>query len=363
MNISDFTTYPDNTGSYALNQVPRFSLEAQEKCVAQIKLGASTLLFTGSYLPNPSSDMIIADFKDVFRERVSTSFPTGDVSIQFLVSNARLKSDERLHVWARSHFLTNQPTEKQTTNECPEWLTYMAGSSITVKARVYPVGGSYNDYSLSSGGSGVKTLDVSCSRIKRAVGQQARLNGYYDIMLVNNGVVTATQRYIVRRLTGTEHYFIFVNALGGIDTLICRGANILKPEVTFNTGRLATKRVPLDDTEALRTWQQNMRLQWRERNWIHELLTERQQAYIHNPDTGESEEIIVTGMELNVGDREKMASASFNYMLADADDTPSDSSKESRGELRMSSLRHAEDIIIDESEVETQEEGEEVEQS
>lgn len=381
MNINDFISYPDNAGSYALNQVPNFSLETQNKCTVQIRLGNFSQLFTGSYRPNPQSDMIVADFKDIVREKVSTLYPRGSVfvqsnhtqwfsavwtqgndtvTIQFLVSNARLKSVDRLYIWAQSHFLTNQPTEKLTTKESPEWLTYMAGSTITVKARVYPIGGMHNDYILSNGGSGVRTVDVSCSRIKQAVGAQAQLQGYYDIVLVNNGREKATQRYIVRRLTGTEHYFMFVNALGGIDTLICRGDNILQPEENFNTGRLGAKRVSLDDTESTRTWQQNLRFQWRERNWIHELLSEKQQAYIHHTSSGDSEEIIVTGMEMKVGDRGKMAVASFNYMMADADDIPSYTTKETSAGLKKSSLRHAEDIIIEESEVlDPQESGEE----
>lgn len=371
MNINDFQTYPDTSGSYALNQVPKFSLETQDKCKVQIKIG-TYVLFTGSYRPDPSSDMIVADFKDIYKEKVETLFPSGNVfnqtnhtrwfsavwtqdndtvTIQFVVSNAKLKSDERLYVWAGSHFLTNQPKEKHITKVSPEWLTYMAGSKIMVKARVYSASGSYNDYTLSNGGSGAKTVDVSCPRIKQAVGATAQLKGYYDILLVNNGTVMATQRYIVRRITGSEHYFVFVNALGGIDTLICRGDNILQPEDTFNTGRLAARRVALDDTDSIRTWQQNLRFNWRERNWIHELLTEKQQAYIHHPDSGGFDEIIVTGMDLNVGDREKMATASFNYMLADADDIPSYTTKETSDGLKMSSLRHAEDIIIEESEV------------
>lgn len=377
MNINDFISYPDNAGSYALNQVPKFSLETQNKCTVQIMLSNYSQLFTGSYIPDPQSDMIVADFKDIVRTKVSTLFPRDNVfvqsshtqwfsavwtqgndivTIQFLVSNARIKSADRLYKWSINHFLTNQPIEKYTTKESPEWLTYMAGSLITVMARVYSVNGTYYNFVLHSGGSGVITVDVSCSRIKKIVGATAHLQGYYDILLVNNGKENAIQRYIVRRLTGLEHYFIFVNALGGIDTLICYGDNILQPEANYNIGRLGAKRVQLDDKESARTWQQNLRFQWRERNWIHELLSEKQQAYIHYPSSGESEEIIVTGMEMNVGDREKMAVASFNYIMADAEDIPSDTSKEDLGNLKMSSLRHAEDIIIDESELENPEE-------
>ena len=71
MNINDFQTYPDTSGSYALNQVPKFSLETQHKCKVQIKIG-TYVLFTGSYRPDPSSDMIFADFKDIYKEKVET---------------------------------------------------------------------------------------------------------------------------------------------------------------------------------------------------------------------------------------------------------------------------------------------------
>lgn len=370
MNINDFQTKPDNYGCYALNQVPRFNLEAQEACTVTIKDG-NYPVFTGSYLPSPDSDFIIVDFKDIYKERLNSSFPTSDVynqsghtklfqalwsqgndsvNIQFQVSNARLKSADRLSLWAQTHFLTNQPKEKHITMDSPEWLTYYdVNGSLSLYAKVYPVGSLGVEYRITRNNQGVITANVSCQKIKSLITTQQQLQGYYDIILkTSGGTVKATQRYIVNRATGREHYFLFVNALGGIDTLICRGDNTLQPETTFNTGRLGEKRIQLDDTEDFRKWQQSMRLPWKQRNWIHELLTRKAKAAKYDTETQTLDEILVTGIDFNIGDRETLYSASFTYMMADNDETASDIKRETDDMLRLSSLRNAETIITEE---------------
>ncbi len=370
MNINDFEIVPDNNGCYAINQVPNFCLEAQEACTVTLKDGYSPV-FTGSYLPSPNSDLIIVGFEDIYKERLSSALPTSDVYVQsghtkwfqavwsqgndtvnvwFQVSNARLKSADRLSLWAQTHFLTNQPKEKHITMDSPEWLTYYdVNGTLSLYAKVYPVGSLGVEYRITRNNQGVITANVSCQKIKSLITTQQQLQGYYDIILkTSGGTVKATQRYIVNRATGREHYFLFVNALGGIDTLICRGDNILQPEATFNTGLFREKRIQLEDTEDFRKWQQSMRIHWRQRNWIHELLTRKAKAAIFDAETGTQEEIVVSDMDFNVGDRENLSTVSFTYMMADNDETASDIKRETDDMLRVSSLRNAEIIITEE---------------
>lgn len=367
-NIIDFDSCPDSQGCYALNQLPAFNFEALKPWTAVFGLYPARN-FTGSYQPNPDNDMISVNFRDLCEEKLATRIPSTDVysqsdhtkwfyvkwddgkdsvTVQFLVSNALLKSEDRLNVWAWNHFLTNQQEVKHITKDSPEWLTYYdPNKSLRVVARVYPKNGNPIDVAITNGHSGVTSVNVSCRKIQSLLSSSMQLNGYYDIMLLNGNTVRATQHYVIHKATGTEKYFLFVNALGGIDTLICRGDNILQPEITFNTGRLGNRRMALDDTEDIRVWQQNMRFEWRQRNWVLELLKRKQAAAIYNPKTKTTEEIVVTGIDFTAGDRERLATASFTYMMADADDFPSTLQNESKASIDQRSIETADSIAIE----------------
>ena len=377
---------PVQNAVYAKNAVPKIILDSTD--IVNVTLlfknpddeewELSNTVFNGSYAPD-FFGYINIDFNGLFDTYVKTNMPIAgweypqsdylyefrawivgvasntQYTITWKVANAKLKPSLDFEDWSQSHFLTNQPKEKNTTKESLELLSYYDDSgTLAVKARVYPTSGGHTDLTLTSANTGVTTVNVSCAAINHIVGAASELNGWYDIMLMSRDTVLATQRYIVRKLTGSERYYLFVNALGGIDTLICRGDNTLQPEATFNTGIVGNRRVALDDTDDMRFWQQNIRFKWRLRNWIHELLTGKKEVAIYDPTTGSTSEIVITDMELNVGNRETLASASFKYMLADTDDTAADDN----GTLKLSSLLNAETIIIEEEEVSEEKGGE-----
>ena len=194
---------------------------------------------------------------------------------------------------------------------------------MTLKVRFYPKTGGNADYTVQSGSSsGIFTANVSYSRlIVLSAYLPGQLYPYYDLVMFDSkGSEVMTQRYVYQERTGNEKYFLFVNALGGIDTMICQGANTMQPEAKFNIGRFGGQYVPVDDADNVRRWQQNLgQLPWKQRNWVHELLTAKQAAKQYDQESGNYYDIVITGMALGMGDSGQLASGGFTYMRSDAE--------------------------------------------
>lgn len=372
---------PTQNAVYAKNAVPKIVLSATE--IVSIKLyfkredddewEPDDMVFSGSYMPDFNGE-ISFDMKGLFDPFIRTVMPSGNTTgqesyryvfravisatratqssqtITWLVANAKMKSGESFSQYTQRNFLTHQPAEKRTTKDSPEYLTFSGDYSL--KARFYTTSGGSVDCAISTTSDPVKTVNVSYQRLKSMVNVVGKLKGYYDIMLMSKNTVLATQRYVLYRTTGRERYFVFVNSLGGIDTMICQGDSTLEPEATFDTGVMTDSRIALDDTDDTKIWRQHLRFPWRHRNWIHELLTEKQQTAIYDPESGEMEKIVLTGIDFTIGNREPLATASFTYMLADTDDLLPETMSEADRTLRVSSVRGSESVTIEDEQEE-----------
>lgn len=351
MSVSISTTQrPAYHGYYAKNTVPAFEITADEVVTAVLTMQSHS--FTASYAPDFNGKIRI-DFGQLCGDYIETLMPNGSTNTvsqtsalitcvasfkdsqgnniayplgypwEWYVFNAVLKSATPFQTWVQTHFLTNQPLEKPTTKDSPEWLTWidLDGSHI-LKVVFYPKeGGQAATTVRTDTVAGCFTEHVSFRRlIALANVQPSQLLGYYDLILYDaKNEVLCRQRYIYEERTGTEHYFCFVNALGGIDTLICDGENALQPEVTHNTGRFGGQYVALDDTDDRRQWrQQTGQKPHKWRNWLHELLSQKQAAALYDPEAGEYKAIVVTESELDISDKGQLGEASFSYILDDS---------------------------------------------
>ena len=348
MNINDFSQKPVAGHTYAKNEVPAFVITTQNTLLATLTTGNETV-FRGSYAPDFAGKISI-DFKGLYDEYLKTQIPSslGDeithtsylrqftatfhvligedtsgepATLSWYVANARLKSATSFfHEWSLRNFLTNQPIEKVTNYESPEWLTWLDQLGIsTLTARFYPkVGGSRDVTVFTSANSGCYSVNVRYSRIIRMSSMLPnQMKGYYDLILYDaKNTEVCRQRYIYEERTGREKYYCFVNALGGIDTLICDGENVLQPETTHNIGRFADRFRALDDTDDMRKWTQNTGMMpTRYRNWVYELLTEKREAEKYDPAAMDYYEIVVDQSEIGMSDNGQLASASFGYIL------------------------------------------------
>ena len=351
MTTNDFIQKPTNNETYALNKVPAFIVSVNVSVRATLWLDgdAEHPIYVSIYSPDFNNQVTI-DLEELYKECVSTVFPTANdvtqsdfrklfhvniietsgefangytgVDFQYYVANTILKSSSAFSNWSRTHFLTNQPIEKTTTHEAPEWLTfYNSGDRINLKVRFYTKSGGSPTYLLkSTTQAGCYTENVGYSHvISKYVGLPGNLLGYYDLILMDDSQhELAVQRYIYREYTGLEKYFCFVNQLGGIDTLICQGANTLKPEITHNIGRFGSQYLPLDDTDDVRVWGQNTGMMpYRQRDWVFELLSAKKDAYKYEPSDNSFNAIAIKSSDISMSDDEQLASCSFTYIYRD----------------------------------------------
>lgn len=375
MNINEFSQKPVSGQTYAKNEVPAFVISTQNTLLAILTIGNETV-FQGSYAPDFDGNIKI-DFAGLYDDYLETLIPTGgnnlithtaysrqftatfyvlvgeDVSgepatLSWNVANATLKSSTSFQQWSQQNFLTNQPIEKTTNYEAPEWLTWLALSGSTVlDARFYPKSGGAVDVTVTTqANNGCYSANVRYSRLIQMANLTAnQLKGYYDLILYCGNNEVCRQRYIYEERSGMEKYYCFVNALGGIDTLICPGDNVLQPETTHNVGRFNNKYTALDDTDNIRQWSQNTGMMPNKyRNWIFELLTAKQGAEKYDPAAQDYYEIVVKSSEIAMGDHGQLASATFGYILNDPVNVMRDTERAVDRSLHQSVADEAEEM-------------------
>jgi len=375
MNISEFSQKPTSGATYAKNEVPAFVITTNRTLLAVLSIGAE-VIFKGVYAPDFNGQISI-DFRGLYDNYLNTLIPTtgsdeithteyrrqftatfevivgedtpGDNnSISWYVANAKLKSDLSFSVWSETNFLTNQPIEKTTNYEAPEWLTWWdKGTDIDLVARFYKKNGTSLDVTVRAAtNAGVFSVNVRYSRLIRLANVlPSSLLGYYDLILINaKDEEVVRQRYIYEERSGREKYFLFVNALGGIDTLICKGENVLEPEITHNVGRFGRQYRALDDTDDMRKWTQHIgQVPNRQRNWIYELLTAKQGAEKYDPETMKYLEIVVDSSELSMSDFGQLAGSPFSYILNETENVVADTERPDRS-LHQSVAESAEEL-------------------
>lgn len=363
MNISEFSQAPLPNRTYAKNEVPSFVITTNNTLQATLRIG-NEVIFRGIYAPDFNGQISI-DFRGLYDEYLTTLIPTigsdeithteyrrlftasfevvvgedtpGDNNTRsWYVANAKLKSATPFHEWGCANFLTNQPMEKTTNYEAPEWLTWWDPTktgSYELVARFYLKTGTSIDVTVkTSSMEGVYSCNVRYSRLIRMANLlPIQMQGYYDLILMNGDEEVTRQRYIYEERSGHEKYFLFVNALGGIDTLICKGENVLAPDITHNIGRFGRQYRALDDTDDMRRWTQHIgQVPNRQRNWIYELLTAKQGAEKYDPETMEYFEIVVDSSDIAMSDFGQLAGSPFSYILNETENVVADTERPDR---------------------------------
>ena len=334
------TQYPD-TMSFK-NTVKEFIVPTQVGVTLSLFLGndtSGTLLFEGNYQPDFSNNVRI-DVSDIVAEQLKTVLPSNNNYLQadwakvfcyritdgndradgtFTVINAACKTEDGIADWLASNFLTNQPMEQHACKDAPLWLSfYDANGGLSLKARFYKKAGGNIDVNIATtNGAGCYTCNVSYDRLIRQIAAlPSSLYGYYDVLLMDGDDIKAKQRYIYSERTGNEQYYCFVNALGGIDTLICQGENVLQPDITYNIGRFGKSFRQLDDTDTIRAWSQNTgMLPWKWRNWLFEIFAQKDSCWKYADKV--YTEIIISEGNLSVSNNGQLTSNTFGYILTE----------------------------------------------
>ena len=120
----------------------------------------------------------------------------------------------------RGNFLTWQPQTRVTLYHTPHCLRYAALAACVCKVKGYFTDGTSAIISLLTMSAGnIYTMDVSFGTIRGKFDTQPT---YYDVWVENTTgqAMTWLQRYMLADFeAGTNDYFIFVNSLGGFDTI------------------------------------------------------------------------------------------------------------------------------------------------
>lgn len=333
------TQTPTNGESYPKNLVPEVILSQVTDEVTIHLLQSDSVIFEGSYTPDVLGHVSV-DLCELFTEWLNTSLPNTNTFLQtewkkqftlkiededaqntinFYVCNADFKSRTAWTTWLASNFLTNQPMEQHACKDAPLWLSfYDADGGLSLKARFYKKAGGNIDVSIATtNGAGCYTCNVAYQHlIQRVAALPSSLFGYYDVLLMDGTTINAKQRYIYSERTGNEQYYCFVNALGGIDTLICQGENVLQPDITYNIGRFGKSFRQLDDTDTIRAWTQNTgMLPWKWRNWLFEIFSQKDGCWKYADKV--YTEIIISEGNLSVSNNGQLTSNTFGYILTE----------------------------------------------
>lgn len=387
MNTNDFIQYPESGKTYARNEVPPFVVSMQGSVLAELYVGG-TKVFSGSYTSD-FDGMVTVDFSDIYGNYLETRMPAvGDVEINqtgyrrlftaifrvligeetseeppvfaWYVANADLRPEGGFDTWCRTAFLTGQPAEKPIYHDTPEWLSWLdldGGSCLKVRFYRKKNGQPFNDVVVSPSFSAptCRSVSVGYKRLSRLaiMANPSNLMPYYDLVLFDaKGNELTRQRYLYVNKTGLEKYYCFVNGLGGIDTLVCRGENTLQPKVSHNIGRFNRTGnsggtfVAMDDTDDQLKWSQEtgaVPCLWRD--WISDLFAAKRGAAVYDATTTAYHEIVVASSEVEMGDKGQVASASFSYIMSEAGSVITSAGQKSPDDMRQSAVDIADDLI------------------
>lgn len=216
MDINDFSQKPLANRTYAKNEVPPFVISTNSTLLAILSIG-NEIIYKGIYAPDFNGKIYI-DFRGLYDDYLKTIIPTtgnGEIthteyirqftatfevavgedtpgdnnSVSWYVANAKLRSDMDFSDWSLKNFLTNQPIEKATNYESPEWLTWIDQWGMsTLTARFYPKVGGSKDVTVFTAsniyGLVCYSVNVRYSRIIRMANLLPnQLKGFYDLIL------------------------------------------------------------------------------------------------------------------------------------------------------------------------------------
>lgn len=200
-----------------------------------------TTIFEASYEPGTDGRVTI-DVKDIVEARLSylishnnfyeqpsiaktfTAIIDGAQSTFRAIRSGVENLSDTTSNWLRGNFLTWQPANKQVTYYSPEWLTYYAQQTCTIKLKATFPDNTEQIITLGSCEAGKAfTSNVQYAVISGLLGQ--KYPQQYDVYAEASGTrLSYIQRYFYSEIKShQEQWFLFENSLGGLDTLRASG--------------------------------------------------------------------------------------------------------------------------------------------
>ena len=370
-------TVPNYEHSVHLDNIPDFIItNVQSEVGLQVDVYDDTtytnIIFTGTYIPDLANEVRI-NLADIFRNHLKTMLPNADIFLQhniykgfgFVITGlssevtsaqyyevmlSKAEVSDTPQFFMLTHFLTLQPKEKTVTKGMPEHLTLNGVgplSLLQLYARFYPVAGSHEDVLLGPPTyTGINTYRFFWEDLWQL--RPGNCYTYIDIVANDTKDDIMSQRYIYAHQSGREHFFLWVNALGGIDTICCDGANTLQPQVMHNVGRRQSLAIQLDDSDDYRQWQQQSGwFPWKQREWLWDFVSSKLGHWLYDPETETYTEIVITSAEMEASDDKQLVQFTFSYRKASRGNAVGTSSRENA--FSQSAADKAEEIDYDDT--------------
>ena len=367
-------TVPAYEGNVHLENMPDFVITAVDENLLVEVFGDNTtnnLVFTATYIPDLNNEVRF-NLANIFRGLLKTEMLNTSIYLQshvykgfffritgvdsevvtpagYMVLLSKAEVSDTPYVYMQSHFLTLQPVEKPVTRDMPEHLTLYFDSVAypTLCARFYPKAGGCQDVQLAAPSyPGVNTYRFVWDSLWQL--RPGNCFPFVDIVAKNGKDDLMSQRYIYSHKSGHEHYFLWVNALGGIDTICCDGANTLQPQVTHNVGRRQSLVIQLDDSDDYRQWQQQSGwFPWKQREWLWDFVSSKLGHWLYDAEKDTYTEIIITSADMEASDNKQLVQFTFTYRKASRGNAVGTSSR--AASFSQSAADSAEEIDYDDT--------------
>lgn len=251
-----FIQKPDNL--CLSRNIPKVIVSSEDAFSFELKKGEE-VLFSASYTPDKNNRAEI-DIREIVHTSLSftlkeqtTSYVQSNLVADFTIS---LNSDELTAsfrairagvdrssvdatIFLKANFLTWQPQVKKVTYSTPEYLTFYAVSDCVVRLKAYFNEGEETTseeielYNASAGSA--YTLPMEYAVIAEKF--DSRFPSFYDVWVEDTvgARLTYVQRYVASDiLSEREHWILFENSLGGIDTIRAYGQCDFTADHTHN---------------------------------------------------------------------------------------------------------------------------------
>lgn len=318
-----------------LRNMKSYRINSSTPVSFKLMLGSNTIL-EESYEPNDET-MVDIDITEVVSQYLTVKLPSSDIfsqssalatftaevdgaqshSFTVIRGGARKLSDTASN-FLKANWLTWQPQTKKVRWNQPEFLSYYHEVAGVVKAKFYPTSASEEVVTIHSASAGeYNTYNMEMAHIFSLSSYDiSKLNGLVDVWVETSAGVRLSyiQRYIFSPISRTEHYYMCVNSLGGIDTFCFTGSRTLSPSLSHESAMLSSRKINIT-TGQEREWSQNTgHLGKTEAAWIWEFFaSDSQWAIIDN----EVESIILDSSSIKSSDKDNITSSDFSFSLAE----------------------------------------------
>lgn len=332
-----FIQKPDNL--CLSRNIPIVIVSSEDVFSFELKKGED-VLFSASYTPDKNNraeidirEIVHTSLSFTLKEQTTSyvqsnlvadftiSLNSGELTASFRAIRAGVdRSSVDAAIFLKANFLTWQPQVKKVTYSTPEYLTFYAVSDCIVRLKAYFNEGEETTseeielYNASAGSA--YTLQMEYAVI--AAKFDSRFPSFYDVWVEDTvgARLTYVQRYVASDiLSEREHWILFENSLGGIDTIRAYGQCDFTADHTHNIAVIDEVSTEYSvDTERIFEKSTGF-LTPQERTWLLDFLPSAQK-YIFAGNA--LRPIVVTEDNTAYSEEDLPSEYTFSYKYADA---------------------------------------------